>query len=191
MQPTDESLPEPESSPEPPPNGPAKVSTDNKKERFKLDYGGETVFQAGVKLIRDEKISGLRDAAARLFVVSKSDGWDVVTQTVRIAAVGSLPGDILTIDGHCPVIDDAVSTEIVGADAGSPCVYCASHDWLLSVDFSGHVCRGNIALARCHVAHLGSFEVDTIAGGVDTLVTDNAHRSIDVDIVVGVRDSDV
>jgi len=110
------------------------VSTDNKKERFKLDYGGEIVFQAGVKLIRDEKSTGLRDAAARLFVVSKFDGWDVVTQTIRIAAVGSLPGDILTIDGHCPIIDDAIATEIICEDGSDPCVYSASHDWLLSID---------------------------------------------------------
>jgi hypothetical protein len=132
MQPSDEPISQPPTSPEPPPNGPAKVSTDNKKERFKLDYGGEIVFQAGVKLVRDDKSTSLRDASARLFVVSKFDGWDVVTQTIRIAAVGSLPGDIITIDGHCPIVDDAVATEIACAD--SPCVYCATHDWLLSID---------------------------------------------------------
>jgi len=134
MQPNDEPIPTSNPTPEPPPNGPAKVSTDNKKERFKLDYGGEIVFQAGVKLIRDDKSTSLRDAVARLFVVSKFDGWDVVTQTIRIAAVGSLPGDILTIDGHCPIIDDTVVTEILCDEAQLPCVYCASHDWLLSID---------------------------------------------------------
>jgi len=102
---------------------------DNKKERFKLDYGGDIVFQAGVKLIRDDKELGVREAGARLFVVSKFDGWDVVTQTIRVTAVGVRPDDRILVKGFCPDTGTPLVTEIV--DEG---VYCSSHDWMLSLD---------------------------------------------------------
>lgn len=115
------------------PNGPARVTTDNKKERFKLDYAGDLVFQASVKLLREGEELSFKDAAARLFVLSKFDGWDIVTQTIRVAAVATRPDDRLVVRGQAPDSGTSTTTEIAVVD-GCDCIYCLSHDWLLSLD---------------------------------------------------------
>jgi hypothetical protein len=115
------------------PNGPATV-TDNKKDRFKLEYGGLVIFQATVKLLRDEAEITFKAAGARLFVVSKFDGWDVVTQTVRIAAVGSRPADRLIVRGHAADSGTPISTSITPDETGADAIYSSSHDCLISVE---------------------------------------------------------
>jgi hypothetical protein len=116
------------------PNGPARVVTDNKKERFRLEYGGETVVQASVKVLRDEAEFSFRDAGVRLFVVSKFDGWDVVTQTIRVAAVGAKPGDRIAVRGHALDSGTGIATEIVNDQAGASCIYSPAQDWIVSVE---------------------------------------------------------
>ncbi len=112
------------------PNGPAKITTDNKKERFKLEYAGDPVFQGSVILIRDGERMSLKDAHCRLFTVSKSDGWDVVTQSIRVAAVGALPGDVIVMRGHAIDPGGGSVIEMPVEICGS--IYRQDQDWLLS-----------------------------------------------------------
>lgn len=113
------------------PNGPARVVTDTRKDRFKLEYGGDAIFQATVKVARDDGELSFRDAGARLFVVSKFDGWDVVTQTIRVAAVGARPGDRIFLRGHACHSGEGVAPEM---SADSNGVYSPDQDWLLTID---------------------------------------------------------
>lgn len=114
------------------PNGPAKLTTDLKKDRFKLEYAGDNIFQATVRLVRDGAEIALKDAGVRLFVVSKSDGWNIVTQTVRIAVVASLPGDTIVVRGN--TTDVVSEVELLTLAEGPVGVHGGRQDWLISVD---------------------------------------------------------
>jgi hypothetical protein len=112
------------------PNGPARVTTDFKKDRFKLEYAGDLIFQATVRLVRADAELGLKEAGVKLLVVSKFEGWGVVTQSIRVAVVAALPGDILRVTGH--TIQANAQVEIMAEPHSG--VYCRKQDWLLSID---------------------------------------------------------
>lgn len=114
------------------PNGPAKVTTDLKKDRFKIDYAGDAIFQATVRVRRNGEDLTLKDAGARLFVVSKSEGWDVVTQSVRVTAVATQEGDTLIIRGHTIAGHEFGLVPAGQANIDAAGVYCIRQDWLLS-----------------------------------------------------------
>jgi hypothetical protein len=121
-----------DTAPNPAPNGPAHIVTDAKKDRFKIEYAGEPIFQASVRIVRDGNELALKAAAVRLFVVSKFDGWDVVTQSIRVAAIGATPGDTLALCGHSTL--RAPDVTVAALDDGSTGLYREAQDWLLSVD---------------------------------------------------------
>jgi hypothetical protein len=123
------------------PNGPVQLLTDSKKEKFRLDYNGASIFQGSVKVRRADADLSLKDANTRLFVLSKYDGWDVVTQTIRVGVIGALDGDLILLKGVLPETlggmlcrseEPATPPEPVETEATA--FYCIDHDWLLSVD---------------------------------------------------------
>ncbi|BDI32323.1 hypothetical protein CCAX7_43740 [Capsulimonas corticalis] len=123
------------------PNGPVQLLTDAKKEKFRLDYNGASIFQGSVKVRRADTALSLKDANTRLFVLSKYDGWDIVTQTIRVGVIGATDGDIVLLKGVlpetfggmlCKAEHVALPPEPVEADASA--FYCIDHDWMLSVD---------------------------------------------------------
>ncbi|MGO8669921.1 MAG: hypothetical protein ACLQVD_00900 [Capsulimonadaceae bacterium] len=133
--------PQSEQTPGALPNGPARVVTDSKKDWLKLEYGRASIFQGDVRLLREGVEMTLREASARLFVVSKFDGWSTVTQTIRVAAVGSRREDVLIlrgagtgvgltpIGGLCPETMAIVTPEITFIQ---PALYSVDGDWLLT-----------------------------------------------------------
>jgi len=100
------------------PNGPARLVTDLRKDKFRLDYAGAAILQVTVRLRRGETLLSLRDGGARLIAISKSEGWDRVTQTVRASAVALSPGDTLLMKGTICAADRAgVAPVAVGEGA--------------------------------------------------------------------------
>ncbi|MGO8673573.1 MAG: hypothetical protein ACLQVD_19710 [Capsulimonadaceae bacterium] len=130
-----------EQDPDALPNGPARVVIDNKKDRFKLEYGPDAIFQGVVRLIREGVEMSLRDASTRLIVVSKFEGWKTVTQTVRVAVIGAQPDDVVllrgtgtaagltALDGECAADQGGLP---IGITFHHPAVYSIGGDWLLT-----------------------------------------------------------
>src|SRR6185369_15619578 len=63
--------------------------------------------------------------------------------------------------------------------------------WLSSFDLGGNVHCCNVTLAHRHMPHLGTIEVDAVAGSISALVTNYAHSPSHVDVAIRVRYSEI
>src|SRR6185503_6553222 len=60
-----------------------------------------------------------------------------------------------------------------------------------SLNLRCKICGRHFTLANSHVAHLWTNEVHTVTGGVDSVLTPDAHVQVDVDVSVIVCDCHV
>lgn len=121
------------------PNGPAAMTADLRKDKVTLQYAGLTILTATLKLERNGVLMSLKEGGARILAVSKSDGWDQVTQTVRIGAVAMQPGDILRLKvliPTAPAVDGATAPEALAIDPQSATVYCPARDFQITLGSS-------------------------------------------------------
>jgi hypothetical protein len=122
------------------PSGPAQVVNQPARSAFILKAGEETIFSATVKVQRDEALLSFKEAGARLFVLSRSDGWDTVHQTIRVAGIGLLETDCLvlkaTVYGTGLTLTNASNTPrcVVEAETSFRGVHGTGADWMISVD---------------------------------------------------------
>lgn len=118
------------------PNGPATLATDLRKDKFKLEYAGATILQGSLRLERDEAVLSLKEGGSRLLAISRSEGWDRVTQVIRITAVALRPSDRLllklTVPSSPPDPDGADAPKPLQCEGAS--VTCPVRDFKISVE---------------------------------------------------------
>ena len=115
------------------------MTADLRKDKVTLQYAGLTILTATLKLERNGVLMSLKEGGARLLAVSKSDGWDQVTQAVRIGAVAMQPGDVLRLKAlipAAPAVDGATAPEAFTIDPESATVYCPSRDFQITLGSS-------------------------------------------------------
>jgi len=122
------------------PSGPAQLINQLARSAFLLKIGDDTIFSAAVKVQRDDVLIPFKEAGARLFTLSRSDGWDTVHQSIRIAGIGLLPTDNLVLKGTvygsgltlASTCDALPAGDIQDEDCRA--VWSADADWMISVD---------------------------------------------------------
>jgi len=140
MQETEISPDEPPADALPKPSGPAQLINQPARSAFLLKLGDETILSATVKVHREDALIPFKEAGARLFVLSRSDGWDTVHQSIRIAGIGLLPEDKLvlkgTIYGPELTLKRSVEKWLEPADEETcfRAIWSAQSDWLISID---------------------------------------------------------
>lgn len=122
------------------PTGPAQLVNQFNRSSFALKVGEDTIFSATVRVLREGMLLTFKEAGARLFTLSRSDGWNQVDQTVRVAGIGLLAGDTLHLKGTVTGIDLVpltMRTQVGGEDKGMEAtrsLWCKDGDWIISVD---------------------------------------------------------
>jgi hypothetical protein len=122
------------------PSGPAQIVNQPARSAFILKVGEDTIFSATVKVQREDTALSFKEAGARLFVLSRSDGWDTVHQTIRVAGIGLLEPDSLVIkatvygSGLRLVADINALQCSEGGETSFRGVHCVDADWMISVD---------------------------------------------------------
>jgi hypothetical protein len=64
------------------------------------------------------------------------------------------------------------------------CFVVVIGQWILTCDLRRQICGGDLRLTYCHVSHLWSGEVHTVADCVHSINSDHSHLPIDVDVAI-------
>lgn len=119
------------------PNGPALVRKNAGREQVHVHYADLSLIKLKLKVLRSGETIGLGEAGARIITVSRSKGWDAVTQIIKVSAIGLIKNDQLDVRG---TLSGRVVNEETALVENGPCRMLTRDDTLdfqLGVEVSG------------------------------------------------------